>query len=278
MFWNVLLLETDKIFKRALFWIELAILAVVIIAIDLIQYAFSSAMPSAAAQQITASFTWPNGLENAAQFASAHSLGGILLIILVSMVTAQEYSWRTYHLWLGRGVSRPVLLGAKCVAALIATFLVEVTAIIVTGLVTGILTLVIKGSLPFQQVNFGHFLTNILIIYYSLLPYVALAFLLAIISRSVALAISVGLVFVLLVEGTVYTVLSLMRGTAAQVVQYLPIGLEDTLQNTTQQASTSSILSFPYPPIAVAIVCIALYVLVFVGLAFWRFLGQNFTD
>ncbi len=278
MFWNVLLLEMDKIFKRALFWIELAVLTVVIIGIDLIEYAFSQAMPSAAARQFTASFTWPNGLENASQFANAHSLGGILLIILVSMVTAQEYSWRTYHLWLGRGVSRSVLIAAKGVAALIATFLVVVTAVIVTGLVTGILTLVIEGSLSFQQVNFGHFLTNILITYYGLLPYVALAFLLSIISRSVALSLSVGLVFVLLVEGTVYTVLSIMRGTAAHVVQYLPIGLEDTLQNTTQQASPSSILSFPYPPVAVAIVCIALYVLVFVGLAYWRFLRQNFTD
>ncbi len=277
MLWNVLLLETDKIFKRALFWIELAILVVVIIGIDLIQYVIYKVTPSSTAQQLAASFTWPNGLENAGQFADAHTLGGLLLIILVSMVTAQEYSWRTYHLWLGRGVSRTILLGAKCLAALIATFLVVVTAVIVTSLVTGILTLLVKGSLPFQQVNFAHFFSNILIIYYSLLPYVALAFLLAIISRSVALAISVGLVFILLVEGTVYTVFSLMNKTAAQIVQYLPIGLEDALQNT-NRASTPGILSFPSPPPLVAVLCIALYVLVFVGLGFWRFLGQNFTD
>ncbi len=31
MFWNVLLLETDKIFKRAIFWIELAVLVAIII-------------------------------------------------------------------------------------------------------------------------------------------------------------------------------------------------------------------------------------------------------
>jgi ABC-type transport system involved in multi-copper enzyme maturation permease subunit len=278
MFWNVLLLEMDKIFKRAIFWVELAVLALIIIVIDSVEYVFSQMVSGPAGRQLIGTFTWPSGLESVSQFAGAHSLGGLLLVILLSVLTAQEYSWRTYHLWLGRGVSRLVLLGAKCVAALIATLLVVVTAVIVGSLVTGILTLVIKGSLPFQQVNFGHFFSNILIVYYSLLPYVALAFLLSILSRSVALSISVGLVFILLVEGTVYTVLSLLNGTTAHVVQYLPIGLEATLQNTTQVASTTGILSFPYPPVAVAIVCIALYVLVFVGLGFWRFVGQNFTD
>jgi ABC-type transport system involved in multi-copper enzyme maturation permease subunit len=280
MFWNVLLLEMDKIFKRAIFWIELAVLAAIIIIIDSVEYIISQ-VSGPAGQSLIATFTWPRGLESVSQFAGAHSLGGLLLVILLSAVTAQEYSWRTYHLWLGRGVSRLTLLAAKCVVALIATLLVVVTAVIVGSITTGILTLVIKGSLPFQQVNFGYFFSNILIIYYSLLPYVALAFLLSILSRSVALSISVGLVFILLVEGTVYTVLSLLNKTAANIVQYLPIGLEATLQNATQTTSTTqtaTIAVFPYPPVWVAIVCIALYVLVFVGLAFWRFVGQNFTD
>ena len=277
MFWNVLLLETDKIFKRALFWIELAVLAAIIIIIDSVEYIISQ-VSGPAGQSLIATFTWPSGLESVSTFAGAHSLGGLLLVILVSAVTAQEYSWRTYHLWLGRGVSRLTLLAAKCVAALFATLLVVVTAVVVGSIVTGILTLVIKGSLPFQQVNFGHFVSNTLIIYYSLLPYVALAFLLSILSRSMALSISVGLVFILLIEGTLYTVLSLVNKTAANIVQYLPIGLEATLQNTTRTTFAANAAVFPYPPVWLAIVCIALYVLVFVGLAFWRFVRQNFTD
>lgn len=277
MFWNVLLLETDKIFKRALFWIELAVLAGIIIIIDVVEYIISQ-VSGPSGQTLIATFTWPSGLENVSTFAGAHSLGGLLLVILVSAVTAQEYSWRTYHLWLGRGVSRLTLLAAKCVAALFAILLVVVTAVVVGSIVTGILTLVIKGSLPFQQVNFGLFVTNILIIYYSLLPYVALAFLLSILSRSMALSISVGLVFILLVEGTLYTVLSLVNKTSANIVQYLPIGLEATLQNATRTTFAANVAVFSYPPVWLAIVCIALYVLVFVGLAFWRFVGQNFTD
>jgi ABC-type transport system involved in multi-copper enzyme maturation permease subunit len=277
MFWNVLLLEMDKIFKRAIFWIELAVLAVVIIGIDVIQYLVSLALPSAASRQLISLFTWPTGLEAAGQLADAHALGGALLIILLSVITAQEYSWRTYHLWLGRGIPRSILLAAKSIVALIATFLVVLTAVIVSILVTGILTLVVKGSLPFSQVDFAHFLTNILIIYYSLLPYVALALLLSIISRSVALSISVSLVFLLLVEGAIYGVLTLIHGTASQIVQYLPIGLEAALQNT-KQSSSSSILFVPSPPVWIAVFCIALYVLVFVGLGFWRFLRQDFTD
>ena len=278
MFWNVLLLETDKIFKRALLWIELAILVVIIIGIDLIQYFIIRLLPSSAAQPLLASLTWPNGLENAAQFAEAHSLGGILLVVLLSLITAQEYSWRTYHLWLGRGISRPVLLGAKCLAVLVAALLVVVITVITSGLVTGVLTLVVKGSLPLQQVNFTHFASNILIVYYGLLPYLALAFVLSILSRSVAVALSISLAFLLLVEGVVYTALTLIRGVAAQLVQYLPEGLEAALQRTTQPSTTPNILSVPYPPPLVAVLCIACYVLVFVGLGFWRFFRQNFTD
>ncbi|MBV9710908.1 MAG: ABC transporter permease subunit [Ktedonobacteraceae bacterium] len=277
MFWNVLLLETDKLFKRALFWIELAVLVTIIIVADVVQYLISTSIPSAAGRQLTTLFTWPTGLENAAQFADAHILGGLLLIILLSMLTAQEYSWRTYHLWLGRGISRSSLLGAKCLVALIATFLVVLTSVIVSSAVTGVLTLVVKGSLPFQQINVAHFLSNISIVYYSLLPYVALAFLLSIISRSVILAISVGLVFLLFIEGTIYTIFSLNHGIIGSMVQYLPIGLETALQ-ATKQTSTSSILSVSSPPLLVAVLCIALYVAVFVGLGFWRFFGQNFTD
>ncbi|HEY7420274.1 MAG TPA: hypothetical protein VH593_34165 [Ktedonobacteraceae bacterium] len=278
MFWNVLLLETDKIFKRALIWIELTILAIVIIGITLIEYFISQLAPLSVSQPLIASFTWPNGLENAAQFAEAHSLGGILLVVLLSMITAQEYSWRTYHLWLGRGTPRPVLLGAKCLAALIAVLFVVVTTVIVSGLTTGVLTLLIKGSLPLQQVNFTHFVSNILIIYYGLLPYLALAFLLSILSRSVAVALSISLTFLLLVEGTVYTALSLMHGLAAQLVQYLPEGLEAAMQPTSQPSTASNVLSVPSPPPLVAVLCIACYVLVFVGVGFWRFFRQNFTD
>lgn len=136
----------------------------------------------------------------------------------------------------------------------------------------------IKGSLPFQQVNFTRFVSNILITYYGLLPYLALAFVLSILSRSVAVALTVSLAFLLLVEGTVYTILTLLHGTAAQVVQYLPEGLETALQHTTQPSTIPSILSVPSPPPLVAILCIACYALVFVGIGFWRFFRQNFTD
>ena len=277
LFWNVLLLETDKIFKRAIFWIELAVLAVIIIGIDLIQYFVSLALPPTTARVLDVMFTWPNGLENASQFADAHTLGGLLLIILLSMITAQEYSWRTYHLWLARGITRFAILGAKCLAALIATLLIVLTSVLVSALVTGILTLLVKGTLPLQQINVTRFLLTIIITYYSLLPYVALAFMLAIVSRSVALAISVGLVFLLLVEGTIYGALTFVHGLASQIVQYLPVGLESALQSA-NEASTSNILSIKSPPPLVAVLCIAAYVIIFISIGSWRFIRQNFTD
>ncbi len=106
-------------------------------------------MSGPAGQSLVATLTWPRGLESAAVSLRVHIvLVGYLLVILVKhAVTAQEYSWRTYHLWLGRGISRPVVTCRKmcgCVDCNLAWSLI--TAVIVSSLVTGILTLVVKGS------------------------------------------------------------------------------------------------------------------------------------
>jgi ABC-type transport system involved in multi-copper enzyme maturation permease subunit len=122
MLWRVLLLEKDKVLGRMVFWINLIILAAAIVIIDIVQYLIALSLPSniavstnastasPASNVLAAAVTWPNGLVNAAQFANAHALGGILLIVLVGVITSREYTWRTFHLWLSRGVSRIVLL------------------------------------------------------------------------------------------------------------------------------------------------------------------------
>jgi ABC-type transport system involved in multi-copper enzyme maturation permease subunit len=222
--------------------------------------------------------TWPTGLVNAAQFASAHALGGILLIVLVGVITSREYTWRTFHLWLSRGVPRITLLAAKCIMILLTTVIMVLTSLLLSGAITGILTL-LHGTLNLNQVPFNQVILNFLITVYTLLPYVALTFMLTILSRSSAVAIGVGLVFVFPIESTVYTVLTMTGGTYAQIAQYLPVGLGATLSNATSGSmSSASPIHTPFPSPIVACFCLALYTAIFTGIAAWRFLHQNFTD
>ncbi len=274
MFWNIFLLETDKMFKRMTFWIELIVLALVIVLIDLAQYGISRITPAQASTLLVKEFTWPVGLVNAASFADAHALGGILLIILVGAVTAREYSWRTFHLWLSHGISRPLLLGAKFVVSLLAIVMIVLTSLLISGCITAILTFAVGAPFQLSQIDPGAFFVSILITCFGLLPYVALTFMLAILSRSAALAIGVGLAFIFLVEGTMYGVLSFVGGATTAIVQYLPVGLENALRY--QGASIPRGGTFPPP--AIAVLSLALYTVLFCGLAMWRFQRQNFTD
>lgn len=283
MLWRAILLEKDKVLGRKVFWINLTILAAVIILINVAEYIIALSLPhpavNAASNVLTAAVTWPNGLVNASQFAGAHALGGILLIILVGVITAREYTWRTFHLWLSRGVSRIILLEAKCIMILLSTVILVLTSLLLSGTITGILTLLLHGTLNLDQVPFNQVILNFLITAYTLLPYVALTFMLTILSRSSAVAIGVGLVFVFLIESTVYLILTTIGGTLAQIVQYLPVGLGATLSIAASGSMTSANPTHtPFPSPIVACLCIALYTAFFTGIAAWRFLHQNFTD
>ncbi|GCE22300.1 hypothetical protein [Dictyobacter kobayashii] len=279
MLWRVLQLEKDKVFGRPILWIELAILTLIIVLIDVAQYAFTQLLPANASAPIVDMLVWPSGLVQSMQFAGPHSLGGILLTIIVAVITAREYSWRTFHLWLSRGVSRLILIEAKCIINVLLIVTMVVTSIVVSGILTAILTLLLNHSLTMDLDHIKLFAINFLITDYVLLPYVALAFMLTIISRSSILAIGVGLAFLLLVESILYTTLMLVGGTWMHIAQYLPIGIEASLKyaaagETTQTGS----LNIPFLPPLASCGLIALYTAIFAGIAIWRFLHQNFTD
>ena len=224
MFWNILLLEKDKLFNRYIFWIELAILALIIVLTDFGLYLISLGLPHSASAALARSFTWPFGLIGGVGLAGSHAIGGLLLIILIGTVTAQEYSWRTVHMWLCHGVARPLLMSAKFVAALLPTGIVLLTSLIVGTILSGCFTYALHGNLSISFSEAKQVAAFFLVTGYSLLPYIALTFLLAVLTRSVGATIGISLAFVFLVENILYSTLLLLGGVASQIVQYLPIG------------------------------------------------------
>ena len=273
MFWNVLLLEKDKIFKRSLFWIELALLTLLIVIIDLARFFIFRSFPQQLAAYMLKGSTWPDGLINAVQYADAHAVGGFLLIILIGTTTAQEYSWRTMHMWLCYGIPRPALMGAKFVIMLLPILLILLTSLIVSGGITGCISLILDGSLHTNQLDIKELLLTFLETAYVLLPYVALTYMIAVTSRSVVITISVSLAFVFLVESNVYIALTLIGGNLGRAAQYLPIGLAKALSS--QNGGLNPSLT---PPTIVAIVGIAIYTLLFGGITLWAFQRQSLAN
>lgn len=283
MFWQLIRIEQTKLFKRAILWIELALLALGIAILHILLYATSQLgnAPAEAAVQIQQALTWPVGLMNGLSFAAGPNLGGLMMIILVGAVTAQEYTWRTLHLWLSQGVSRPALLGARFVALVVPALLVVLTALVSGGVITAVFSQVILGTIPFAEVAWGELLLNTTRITYTLLPYAALTFCLAVVSRSTVVAIGAGLAYALLLEGITVQLLSFAGGAWARVGQYLPVGLSRSLMESnaglTIQVNGNTAPGATFVGPETAALGIAFYTLLFVGLALLVFRRQDLS-
>ena len=289
MFSNVLSMEWTKIVKRKLFWGELIALALGVITVEAFLYVIFQTgstgghMLPDAQEALRSLFTWPTAPMNSLAFANGNSLGGLLVIILVGALTAQEYTWRILHLWVSQGTSRVSVMTAKVAALLPALLLVTLTPLVVGGLITAIFTVQMNGSLDVSQINGVQWGLSVLRTAYSLFPYAALTFLLAVVSRSPVVAIGSSMAYALLVEGILVQILALASGTLARASQYLPGRLASGLLSANQGAIGGTIvvngqrITQQFLDPATSALGIALYTIAFIGLAIWVFRRQDLT-
>ena len=284
MFWKVLSIENTKIYRRKLFWVELALMALMVlflqIAIDAsVKTSINGAAMTAEDRlEINEVITWPGALVNVLNLAGGNAIGGLLFVVLVGAITAQEYNWRTLHLWLSRGIPRPLLGAAKFTALLLPALLIVLAALVTGSIITGIISVQIDGSLHLDQVNLLQLLYSVARTTYTLLPYGALTFLLAVASRSTVVAISVGLSYALLLESVLMQLLGLLGETLRSITQYMPAALGNSLlvlnQATNMVASSPS--SSSVDPL-IAALGIAAWTLLFLGLSLLILQRQDLT-
>lgn len=289
MFWQLFVIENRKLIKRPMLWIELGALAVIVTMLFCLLYV---AIRQSATQQtpetmaaIKASLSWPQGLQQALGMVAGNGLGGLLVIILVGAVTAQEYTWRTLHLMVSRGVPRTTLLSAKFAATLMPALLIVLVALFSGGLVTGLLSLNLNGSLHADQVHWGQLLLTVLRNTYTLLPYAGLAFMLAIATHSVAATIGIALAYALLIEGILVSLVLQFGGAVSKVLVYLPSSLATGLLRLNQvslsigiNTDNSMMPKMPWLEPVPAVIGIAVWALIFFAVALLIFRRQDLTD
>ncbi len=227
-------IEQRKLFGRALLWVELGILAFLMLALYVVLIATLSRgraenLPPQAIEEFRRMLYWPAGLTSGLLFANGGELGGMFAVVLVGAFVAQEYVWHTVHLWLSRGVARHYFLLAKFTVIVEALVLIVVTALLTGGMITGIYTYLDTGSLPWSEVHLLTLALNILRISLTLLPYAALTLFLAVWSRSTTVAIGVGLGYSLLVENLFVEVLTMVSAGAARVMRFAPTMLAKSI-------------------------------------------------
>jgi len=184
------------------------------------------------------------------------------------------------QLWLSNGISRPVLLLAKFAIVLLPALLFVLAPFVTGAITTAVFTQILQGSLPFAQVDWWQAALSILRTAYTLLPYAALTFLLAVASRSTVVAVGGGLAYTLLIEGVFVQLLAFIGGTWAKIGQYLPASLSSSLATFNRvSANSSSGLATQAEGLSLetAVIGIALYTLLFVALAVLAFRRQDLS-
>lgn len=280
-------IEARKLFGRMLVWMEIGILAFLVVILHVViivtlQRPDASQVPPAVREALRQMLYWPQALNNALVLANGGQLGGMFVVVLVAAFVGQEYTWHAVHLWLSRGVPRARYLLAKFAAVSLALGLLVLTALVAGAAVTGVYTYTSQGALPLAEIDLLILARNIVYMLITLLPYAALALLLAVVSRSATVAIGVGLGYTLVVENMLVELLTLVSSGAARVARYTPTMLAKSLG---QAASTStqvqvgvqtpSAISLVEPTWAAALLC--LYALVLTALAVWWFRRQDVT-
>jgi ABC-type transport system involved in multi-copper enzyme maturation permease subunit len=288
MLGNLIQIEQTKLFKRLIFWIEMGLLC----GLFLLYYVggvVASSKPgvpisTSTSPSLISIVTWPRSLIDILTLISGNNLGGIVLMILIAVVVAQEYQWNTISLWLSRGTPRPLLLAARFGALFLAALLMIVIPLLIGGAVTAILTMLIHGKLDLSVVNFGQLMLGVVRVLLTALPYLTFTFMMATLTRSVAGGMGAGIGFLFVTEG-VLPLLMLSVG-ADKAVLYLPGMLAKSLLQLNAAIANTALGAFPTldagkistlaePTVAAA--GLVLYAVIFLGIAFYRFQRQDLS-
>ena len=277
MLWNLLRQESRKLFRSRLLPTGLGVLVLVIAVEYSLFFAFRANMGG-----LRPYLVWPGVLVYALNLASGFqtytSYGTYLLIVLVGLGAAREYSWRTLHLWLGQGAPRALVLAAKLLLAVVQAALVVMACLLTVGGLGAIFAVASGGSAALDWSQVATLAASAGRAVYSMLPYAALTVLLAVLTRSVWGAIGGGLAFLAVVESSLLNLLPALGPGFARAVQYLPAGLAQALDGQDAALAHQAVAHTPVQPDPlVAAAAIAGYTLVFAGAAILAFRRQDLT-
>ncbi|MFL5696442.1 MAG: ABC transporter permease subunit [Ktedonobacteraceae bacterium] len=218
------------------------------------------------------------------------TLGQILIIILVSTIVGGEYNSGTIRLMLTRGPSRTQFLLSK-VGAAITCIGLGVVAITIIGVLTGLLLNLATGVAPdfafFSATWSVHLLLYLLIIILGLFTYAMMALFLSTLGRATATGLAGVLTWSFLIEPVIEVISNFGRnisGPTGSFFQSLPDYLIGTnisalLGNQSQYVfPTSSVAQIAPVSDLHALLVLAAYIVIFIGLAWWITMRRDVTN
>ena len=205
------------------------------------------------------------------------ALGSVMLIVLAASHVGAEYGWGTLRTLLAHGAGRGAFLGAKLISLLLfaVVFVVVGTIAVIAASYT---ISSIAGLALSPGVDVAEVARRASRGLYTILPYMALASLIALWSRSGGAGIAAGLV-IFFAEGLVSQIVASLNRDLAKIVDY---GLNRNVE-AVQRAGVvpdgpgAAAAAAPLPDAGQAALVLAAYTIVFVALAYWRLRSRDVT-
>lgn len=263
---NLLKSELFRIRKRPQAWIMVLMVVVFQVALyaGLIIASFVRDDPSGPNRNIRIDRLWETGL------IPTQILTGIMLIVFASSLMGNEFSWNTIRPLIARAPNRVSLLTAKLV-----TIVLYAVILIGAGVLTAVVGSIVGSFLVDIDSGFGvdrivDLLATIGRIALSALPYAALAFMLAVLTRSnvAGIAIAIALSFL---EDVLFALLGLLTDFAERIQPY---GLAE---NANQLVFYGGNSEFSDNSLWTSIAIAAAYTLVFTAVAYRVFTKRDVT-
>ncbi len=264
--------ELLALFRRPLYWgTALAVSGFSVLLQGLLYLSIQHAnnLPAEALNAAKQSMAWPQSLSTGLEMIAPQALGGLAVLVLSTLFVAQEYSWGSLALVVSRGTARRTWLLSKILTLAIGIVGLLGIQLVVAG-AFGILVTAGNNAIQTEQHTFGvtAFAQNVGAVLYGLLPYAALGILLAVATRSAAVALGIGLGYTLLVE----PLLAALSGNLLPkwMGQYLLRALGEALQYTSGEihaqlafGSAGASKTPAFISSETAILLIAIYVILF---------------
>jgi len=177
----------------------------------------------AAAQKMRESVTFPNIIPTILGVAA--SLGRVLMVILGASLAGNEFTWGTARHLISRTRDRLAFVSGKLVVLIGLTLLLLIAGL-VTGTLSGIgITPLVRDGITWNFLTPGLFLRlplALLTVTLTVLPYALLAFTIALVTRSTATGLSIGLVTLLIGEPVFAQILASLPEPWNESVFYTP--------------------------------------------------------
>ncbi len=264
--------EHVKLLKRQLTWVVIGVPIALSFLQALVQYVMARTSPDATEEALN-SLLWPAAIPGILGSTTQMGWGQLVVIVLFGAVIAQEYNWRTLHMWLARGVPRSQFIAAKASAFLPVSLAIVVLPLILVGCLTAVFTVISTGGLDVSQIDALRLALATLATAYILLPYAALMLPLAVASRSTIAPIGGGIAF--------FFVEAMFQAMSLPGAAYTPAALGSSLRTLLPgivRGAEAAQASGAFLDPATAAAGVGLWVLAFVGLAYLLLRRQDVTE